>query len=461
LALITPLGAVSTLAAEAVTRNQVLERFLRETGLGTYGIATGGSTTTVIDTAALLSSQLSNDIMPGAWARIGLDAAGAGAAPEGETQPVSAYVATTGTVTNAAFTTAVAVGDHYQFWRYLHPKMVLDTLDSILADACYQPAWTFLTNVPDGDMESVTAAASWTAGANAAITKQTGDPAMWGKRYLRVVNTAANANAYQRFTLAPGRQYHFSVLGRNDQTIDAASTPQLIIYDRTNSAVLSTTTGNVNGADVRLWSDFSTPSTCYEVEARLSATGASARTHWDEAVFFSYDDRDIPLPSWVREKAQVKGLFRTTWDSVGTNLYASMPQMQHDARRFDIMDGRTTDGRLWAVSHYGALDSPVLMFGTRPEIAFTSDTQDTRRIDANWLNAALCCRVFGQLLNGPSAGPLDTDWIQKQYTRWEKEYAIQKRSQEQRLADVIRSAQPMMQFYSRPLTGNFTSFNVR
>ena len=461
MSLITPLGAVATLAAEALTRNTVLERFLRETGLGVYGIATSGSTTTIVDTAALLSSQLSNDVLPGAWARIGLDAAGTGVAPEAEVQPVSSYVASTGTVTITAMTTAVAAGDHYQFWRYLHPKMVLDTLDDILANACYGPAWTLLSNVPDGDMESSTAAASWTAGSNATITKQTGDPAMWGKRYLRVVNAAANSYAYQRFTIAPGRQYHFSVLGRNDQAIDAASTPQLIVYDRTNSAVLGTVTGNVNGTDTRLWLDFSTPSTCYEIEVRLSATGATARTHWDEAVFFSYDDRDIPLPAWVREKAQVKGLFRTSWDTLGSNLYAPMPRMQHDPRRFDIMDGRTTDGRLWAVSHYGALDAPVLMFGTRPETAYTSDTQESKRVDANWLNAALCFRVFGQLLNAPNAGPLNSDWIQKQYTRWEKEYTVQKRSQEQRLAEVIRSAQPMMQFYPAPDTATTSRYTVR
>jgi hypothetical protein len=54
----------------------------------------------------------------GYYAYVFRDAAGAGAAPQGESQIVSAYVTATGTFTTAAFTAAIAVGDEILL---LHP----------------------------------------------------------------------------------------------------------------------------------------------------------------------------------------------------------------------------------------------------------------------------------------------------------------------------------------------------
>lgn len=72
--------------------------------------ATGGSTTTVIDTT-LSSAYLANNFA-GYTAFVTKDSAGAGAAPEGEFQRVSAYNETTKTLTvDTAFTVAVAAGD--------------------------------------------------------------------------------------------------------------------------------------------------------------------------------------------------------------------------------------------------------------------------------------------------------------------------------------------------------------
>lgn len=72
-------------------------------------IATGGSTTTIIDTT--LSDDYQDDHFVNYQAFIHRDAGGGGAAPENEFQKVSAFNATTKTLTTSAFTTAVAVGD--------------------------------------------------------------------------------------------------------------------------------------------------------------------------------------------------------------------------------------------------------------------------------------------------------------------------------------------------------------
>lgn len=78
-------------------------------GLLHSGTATGGSTTTVVD-SALGGKQ---DDWKNAVVMVDYDAGGAGAAPEGEYKLCSAYAALTGTLTTAAFSSGVAAGDLY------------------------------------------------------------------------------------------------------------------------------------------------------------------------------------------------------------------------------------------------------------------------------------------------------------------------------------------------------------
>jgi len=87
---------------------------LIETVAGRFGIykrltATGGSTTTIVDTAGLLEV---DSFWVGHWAYVLTDAGGASAAPEGEERPVTAYDQATNTLTvSPEFSAAVGAGD--------------------------------------------------------------------------------------------------------------------------------------------------------------------------------------------------------------------------------------------------------------------------------------------------------------------------------------------------------------
>lgn len=86
-------------------------RAARETGLVSESPATGGSTTTLIDTVMLTQG---NDYWNECPLWILKDAGGAGAAPEGELRRVSDFVLLTNTLTvDTAFSAAVAAGDRY------------------------------------------------------------------------------------------------------------------------------------------------------------------------------------------------------------------------------------------------------------------------------------------------------------------------------------------------------------
>jgi len=93
----------------ALTLSKICQRVWRETGFSIDVTATGGSTTTIVDAN---SPYTTDDALIGGTAVVVRDAAGAGAAPEGEYARISDFVASTPTFTvGTALTTAVASGD--------------------------------------------------------------------------------------------------------------------------------------------------------------------------------------------------------------------------------------------------------------------------------------------------------------------------------------------------------------
>jgi len=94
------------------TRADLVEEVARRFGHYKSGTATGGSTTTVIDTGILYAP---DDYWVGHYVYILEDAGGAGAAPEGEERPVTDYDQSTATLTvDPAFSAAVGAGDTYE-----------------------------------------------------------------------------------------------------------------------------------------------------------------------------------------------------------------------------------------------------------------------------------------------------------------------------------------------------------
>ncbi len=78
----------------------------------------------------------------------------------------------------------------------------------------------------------------------------------------------------------------------------------------------------------------------------------------------------------------------------------------------------------------------------RPSATTTQTT-----IDANFINAALCFKVFNQLCSMPQQGSLDMTWVKAQREEWRLELERQKRKQEVRLELLIRSEAPDGMFW--------------
>ena len=426
----------TTATSESVVRRVILERLLRE-GFGQYGTLTGGSTSTFVDTSRL-SGGIPDNWFQGYIARVSRDAGLAGAAPEGEMRFVTSSVASTGTTTNGTpvFTAAPASGDLYQLWQYIHPQVVLDTLDQVMTEDAYLPCWTILTEVPDGDMEQNNTT-DWQAD-NGSVAKGTSEPLMWGKRYLSFTSTAANGFASPAVPLKviPGKRYHLSAIARRGSDSTAAT---LIAYDATNSANIASASTTLE-TDARIWLEFTAPSGCERITIKLLNPNDASVNHWDEVCFFSLDGYTLPLPWWVKNKSQVKGIFRPLFNTVGTDLYEDMPRVDTELDRWNFIDDAFGRGQLRISSRFGAIDRPVYIFGTRSETAWANENTETKHIDRDWVHARMCYLLFSQMLAPRSVGTQNMEWAEKRLGFWEKEWNRQRRMQDERLEEAIQAA---------------------
>jgi hypothetical protein len=426
----------TTATSESVVRRQILERLLRE-GFGQYGTLTGGSTSTFVDTSRL-SGGIPDNWFQGYIARVSRDAGLAGAAPEGEMRFVTSSTASTGTTTNGTpvFTASPASGDLYQLWQYIHPQVVLDTLDQVMTEDAYLPCWTILTEVPDGDMEQNNTT-DWDT-SSASIAKSTSEPMMWGKRYLSVTTSGANgyATTAAYISVVPGRRYHLSALVR---CAEGDITAYLAAYDDDNSANIQSVT-TTSKTVVRLSLEFTAPSGCNRIFIKLGSQENGVVTYWDEVCLFSVDGYSISLPWWVKNKGQIKGIFRPHFNTVGTNISEATPRVDAELDRWNFVDDAFGRGQLKISSRYGAIDRPVYIFGTRSETAWANENTETKHIDRDWVHARMCYLLYSQMLAPRSVGTQNMGWAEKRLEFWEKEWNRQRRMQDERLEEAIQAA---------------------
>lgn len=427
---------------EGVLRKDVLKRVLREGRLGITGTATGGSTTTIVDTTRLQSNRYTDKDWEDAWARISKDAGGSGAAPQGDIRPASTYAPSTGTVTiTPAFSSSssVASGDLYELWRYPHPQEVLDILDTVLTQETFRPEWCFLSALPDFDFEAAAIATNWGTASGASAALRTTEPLIHGKQYVRVTDSGSG-NGYlptAAIAVEPSRSYYVSALVRG---IDSDDTAQLIAYDETNSAAIDSKTCTKTYT-ARVGFPFTTPSTCKSITIRLASQGVSDVTDWDDVVFYEIGQKTMPLPWWVKNRDQVKGIFELRSRGTNENSVYAAEMVGAETDAWDVRD--TVTGRLELVRRDGGgITKPLFLFGTRPETAYSNDHSDTKYVNEEFLVAATLYHVYDMLSGDLDAGSVDMSWIQSQRSIWYRRYINALDAQDENLEKYFQSPRP-------------------
>lgn len=394
---------------ESVTRPQVLKRWLRESGLGQSGTATGGSTTTLVDTNRLQSTQFNDRYWVGGWVRLtsGTDIS--------VWRTITTYAPSTGTITfNPAMGTGPSNGVTYELWRTpFDPSIYLDALDNLLTKEFWGPRLSWLTEVPDGDMEA-TGTSTYT-NSNATLTKVSwslSQEGVTGKQALSVATTSAGgyATLADAIGVDPGMSLNVGVnFTPNDRT--ATNTGTFVVYDVTNSAAIYTFTTSQK-TTVRFSRTIQVPSTCRLLNVRMGSAQNSVTGIWDGLSLLDAGGSDLPLPWWIRTPSQVKGIYRWEPQQQGSGTDEYDPAFRGAERvDCDIEPWARGSGQVRATLREGALGSNhYWVFGTCNETAFASDTE-SKRVEENWLVAGLKARAAEILLRRSGhqdSGPLVT-----------------------------------------------------
>jgi len=151
----------------AFTLFDIVYRVARELNIVTEGTATAGATTNITDTVGL-QNEFVDDYFNGGAAFVLYDAAGAGAAPQGEWARISDFDKATGVATiTPALTVAVAANDRYGLTSKAYPReTIISKINEVLADIQItriddttidtdsdQTDYTLPTTILDGSLE--------------------------------------------------------------------------------------------------------------------------------------------------------------------------------------------------------------------------------------------------------------------------------------------------------------------
>ena len=433
----------TTPSVELLTRPQIIARYLRETHFGQTGTATatGATAAQLIDTTRLLSSAYQSESVRG-WVRIATTVDHA--APEGEIRAINlaGYDPSQGFLDVVpSFSAVVDSGDTYEIHYIIHPQDILDHIDTIATQDFYLPTWSVLSEVDDFDMEQ-SATTAWT-GVNATMAKRTTEPAMTGKRWLRVTNTSANGYVKPATTIKVdgGSSYSISALAL---PAGASYDAVLTCYDETNSATIKEWTYS-GQTRVRFQENIVFPSTTAEISLRLGGTSATNICDWDDVSLLNISSKDVPLPWWVRDAAQWKATFLWRPSPISQSGGAShqySPEL--DGRRtleWEPRDSAFGGGQMRLASRVNSVTRLMYGYGKRNEEAYSSDTE-SKHIDANYMNAALLNKIYSSLGGMPSSGTFNTAWIKIQTAKWESEYRKESYRQTQRVESVLSGPTP-------------------
>lgn len=432
-------ATATTPTLDGISRKTLLQQLGLVTGLLSHGTITDATVEYIEDTVRLKSYNSSPTDIQG-WVRI--SSSNDHAAPEGEiraivnTRPEMARIEI-----DPPFSVAPQANEEYEIWK-VHPKFVLDMIDRVLTEDLYFPVWSMLSEVPDFDMEQ-SHTTDWTS-SNATVTKQTGEPKLssTGRRYLRVVSTAAGGYAKSAtLTIIPGQSYHMSAVVR----CGSGATAKLQAYDETNGAEIASVTSD-NRMAVRLHSNFSAPIGCHQITIRLINVENSVTTEWDEVVAFGGQSSDIACPWWMRKKDQIKGVF--VLEPITADTDAWEPALiGHQDTAWDIIESRIGGSKFRAVNRYsGMLPWPLYIYGVRNETAYSDDTTDLKYLNLDLFLECLKWRVYSNLTEPLISGLLDAKSFKAKAAESLIAYRRLQNEQDLELNQVLRSPTPYGQF---------------
>ena len=267
--------------------------------------ATGGSTTTVVDSAYAIPGA-TTDHFDFKILKIATDAGGAGAAPEGEVRYISegGYTVASGTFTPSVnFTAAVASGDTYEVHE-LHPNEI-DNIIKAKVRNIYAPTFFPLSisifQNDANDMEPSSIVTDYDVTGGAALATESTIVHNGAQSLQATCNVALEYFSLKAVIgVNAGQQLYAGAscyVTSGDEAIFRA-------WDTTNGAAIDSAT-----TDEPSWIDLvipvNVPSGCEQLDLRCIGVGSNDVTYWDDIQVWRQGTGVYPLPSWVTRKDQM------------------------------------------------------------------------------------------------------------------------------------------------------------
>lgn len=401
------------------------------------GTATGGSTSTVVDSSAALPGATTDHFD---YAFIKITTTTDGNAPQGEVRAISegGYTVASGTLTTSAvFTAAVASGDTYEIHYGPHPNWLDRLINKYARNFHFKTLWPLTLHIvndattpgqDDNNMED-SGTTAWTA-VNVTLSKSTA--AFNGAQSLSTLATAADGYAEPDNDLQvdEGKSYYAAIMCAASPGPDSG---YLQIWDTDNNAAIDASDQVTQETWTEIVIPWTPPSGCRSVEPRLRAVNDGDQVFWDDYQIWSQDGHIYPLPFWITRKEQIKDVvvypLGTGSIAGDVNYRSNEHRGQSVPWRFEREDyGANEEIHIWVPSigqsrPYVLAERPIAEVSFDYGTAGTGTTANTIPIDSqttDLLVSGILSEAFRELASKSSDGAYYREQAAYHANIWDK-----------------------------------------
>jgi plastocyanin len=390
------------------TRRAIRQRLLQESPIGGFNsTSTGGTATTVVDTARLQNTGADSR----SWLNMFLYRPAAVAAAD-SVRTITSHTGSSGTLTHqGANYTNSPTTEIYEVFKGIHPDDLNSAISRAIERLWYE-TWTPLSLVDDFDMEE-SGTTQW-AVTNATRTKVT-TTGYYQDQALQV--TCTSANGFAQSNSIPAKPGAFFFAGAT-VSATAGDKFEFTVRDVTNSATISDVVEETLGVQHTIYFSGTVPADCYQIALRLGGEGSNDITVWDNIIFHVQHQNRFNAPSWLTRRDQLLSVRRQV--ALGSPVSGAAAQLAYpsDALSWPIIpvaqlevDPTGTVPLRIVLTEY-AWGYPVWVQALRRYSAVTTDTS-TLDVDENFAVAAAKVEVF-EILNNRHKGRYKTELQQAQ-----------------------------------------------
>ena len=233
----------------------------------------------------------------------------------------------------------------------------------------------------------------------------TGTGLLRGGQSLRVLATGATGRVRSQ-TIAVNPTWAGSWYAQV-KTRAAVGTARFSAYNATSGTLIASVEWTNQGWGL-VELPFTLPATCEALAFELGGVASGDDTYWDDLIAYDVGANDVPLPSYITDRTQVRGVYRSL-----TGAHRHNEVYGYDARNWEILPDENNPDHPWRLLTYTSAAGPLWVEVSRPFAPLTADT-DATLCDPEWVELAAQVELLQRLV-GRSPGQEVQGWREMLY----------------------------------------------